>query len=152
MIRIEADENDLRSLAEIAGGSAENLSNLRITEDAQIAFDVVQDEWYKPDVSVKIDVTKVSDTSLDVDFTLGAANSLVPDWLVSGGNMIAGWIDGDLGSRLEKQCRGLVRRQSSTGVSFDVQTLCERLNIPLAVSIADVSLDDERFTLDLELE
>ena len=75
MIRVEADENDLQKLVKIGrdsvGTALEQLTNVRITEDSQIAFEVIFPKWYKPNVSVRINVSKASVTSLYINFTLG---------------------------------------------------------------------------------
>ena len=149
MIRVEADENDLQKLVKIGrdsvGTALEQLTNVRITEDSQIAFEVIFPKWYKPNVS------KASVTSLYINFTLGTQSQWLPDFLISGGNKIASVSDRDIASILEQKCGGALTRESSSRLSFDLQTFCRKKGLPFTVNIADVSLRRQQFTLKLEL-
>ena len=155
MICVEADENDLQKLVEIGrdsvGTALEQLTNVRITEDSLIAFEVIFPERYKPNVSVRINVSKASVTSLYIDFTLGTQSQWLPDFLISGCNKIASVSDRDIASILEQKCGGALTRESSSRLSFDLQTFCRKKGLPFTVNITDVSLRRQQFTLKLEL-
>ncbi|MBS1470726.1 MAG: hypothetical protein HP023_09115 [Lachnospiraceae bacterium] len=73
MIRVEADANDLKQLVKIGKefpglNILEKLDNIRITEEARIAFDVILRES-KPAVSaiVQISLSQASVASLHID-------------------------------------------------------------------------------------
>ena len=159
MIRIEADANDLKQLVKIGKESPElkvleKLNNIRITEDGCIAFDVVLRES-KPAVAaiVQIAITQASVTSIYIDICqLGFVQKWLPDCFITGSNKIASWIHKDITSVLEQQCAGTLTRESLSRLSFDLQTFWrKKLRLPLIVNIADISLQQQRFVLNLEL-
>ena len=76
----------------------------------------------------------------------------MPYSFITGSNKIASWIHKDITSVLEQQCAGTLTRESLSRLSFDLQTFWrKKLGLPLIVNIADISLQQQRFVLDLEL-
>ena len=159
MIRVEADANDLKQLVKIGKefpglNILEKLDNIRITEEARIAFDVILRES-KPAVSaiVQISLSQASVASLHIDICqLGFIQKWLPDCSITGGNKIASWIHKDITSVLEQKCAETLTRESLSRLSFDLQTFWrKKLGLPFIVNIADVSLLQQRFVLNLEL-
>lgn len=157
MIRLAVDENDLQKLVK-AGKASSNLTflnqlaNIRISDASGIAFDVIFSEWYKPNVSVRLYLSKASARSLYIDFILGAQNRWVPDTFISGLNRIASWFYNDMTNILEQKCTGTLTRKSLSCLSFDLQTFCrERLRLPFIINIADISFRQKQFSLKVEL-
>lgn len=148
MIRFEADENDLQKLVKIGRTfsslvSLEKLTNIRITEDAHISFDFIMSK-YLPDVSVQTDIFKASETSLYLDIHLGMMSSAL--------NFLVSVCNKDITSVFEQKYPEFVSRESRSRISFNLQTFCrKKLNIPLTVSIVDVSLQQQRLALKFEL-
>ena len=159
MIRVEADVNDLKQLVKIGKkfpglNILEKLDNIRITVEARIAFEVILRES-NPTVSaiVQISLSQASAASLHIDICqLGFTQKWMPDSFITRSNKIASWIHKDITSVLEQQCAGTLTRESLSRLSFDLQTFWrKKLGLPLIVNIADISLQQQRFVLDLEL-
>ena len=151
--------NDLKQLVKIGKefpglNVLEKLDNIRITEEARIAFDVILRES-KPAVSAiaQISLSQASVALLHIDICqLGFIQKWLPDCFIIGSNKIASWIHKDITSVLEQQCAGTLTRESLSRLSFDLQTFWrKKLGLPLIVNIADVSLHQQQFTLKFEL-